>query len=301
MLSLPTVTLLCIDCLNPQAALVAVRRSLAQCRFARAVLLTHEKPDGMGDDIEVKLISRLTSREAYSRFMLNELGSHFSTEHVLVCQWDGYVVNASAWRDEFLQHDYIGAKWWHRDGFNVGNGGFSLRSRKLVQAVAALGLTQCELNEDDVICRAGRPTLEKQFGIRFAEEAVADQFAFERGYVPGEVLPFGFHGMFNFWRVLSSSELEPLLDLLDARTILANETLELAQHYLKLKRHGETIAVAARVLDHNSGSVPALKMLCLAAHHSGRKWLAAVAMRELQAVEAAARASAPRVPEPVCA
>ncbi len=44
MLALPTVTLICVDCVNPAAALIALRRSLAQVQFARAVLLTHEAP-----------------------------------------------------------------------------------------------------------------------------------------------------------------------------------------------------------------------------------------------------------------
>ncbi len=126
------------------------------------------------------IISRLDSRGAYSQFMLNELGRFVATEHALVIQWDGYVVNPAAWRSEFLEFDYIGAKWWHQDGCNVGNGGFSLRSKKLLAAVQALGLTDCTINEDDMICRTSRRTLEVKHGVRFASEAVADRFAFER-------------------------------------------------------------------------------------------------------------------------
>lgn len=290
---LSSVTLLCIDGINPSAALLALERSVAGCRFARAALLT---PDATGltvpAGVEIVPIAPLTSRQAYSRFLLNELGAYFSTPYVLIAQWDGYVVNPDAWSSDFLRYDYIGAKWWHRDGHNVGNGGFSLRSRKLVDAVASLGLVDCDHNEDDVICRAGRPALETRHGIRFAPESVADRFAFERGLIPepGQPLPFGFHGWFNMWRFLSPAELERLLTLLHPRTLGYVETLELAQQYLKLRRHEETIQVVTRVLDHNPGSVPALKMLALSAHHSGRKWLAAQAMRELQRAEAAVAA-----------
>ncbi|MGH7995345.1 MAG: DUF5672 family protein [Opitutaceae bacterium] len=293
MLELPSVTLACVDCINPAAALIALRRSSLQCRFARAVLVTDEAPSEPHDGIEVKRIPRLASREAYSRFMLTRLGDCFSTGHVLVAQWDGYVVNAGGWRAEFLEYDYIGAKWWHKDGRNVGNGGFSLRSRKLVDAVQALGLAECDHNEDDVICRAARPALEARNGIRFADEAIADGFAFERGVVRGDGLPFGFHGFFNMWRFLSPEDLPRLLDRLHPRTILYVETLELAQQYLRLKRHEEALAVTSRVLDHNPNSIPALKMFCFAAHHSGRRWLAAQALKELRRLEPPAKSPVP--------
>ena len=56
---------------------------------------------------------------------------------MLLIQWDGYVVNPEAWDPAFLGCDYLGAKWyWHDDGMRVGNGGFSLRSRRLLDALA---------------------------------------------------------------------------------------------------------------------------------------------------------------------
>jgi hypothetical protein len=43
-------------------------------------------------------------------------------------------VNPAAWDPEFLDWDYIGAKWfWAEAGKRVGNGGFSLRSYKLLE------------------------------------------------------------------------------------------------------------------------------------------------------------------------
>jgi len=58
------------------------------------------------------------------------------TQFTLVTQWDGYVINAEAWTEEFLDYDYIGARWigdvvkaaGSPPEYNVGNGGFSLRS-----------------------------------------------------------------------------------------------------------------------------------------------------------------------------
>ena len=111
--------------------------------------------------IEVRAIAPLASREAYSRFVLKSLLEHVETPHVLLIQWDGYVVNPAAFEPAFLECDYIGAKWfWFNDGMRVGNGGFSLRSRKLL---AALQDARIQLGdaEDTTIARTFRPLLER--------------------------------------------------------------------------------------------------------------------------------------------
>ena len=135
MLDLPGVTLCCVDTVHPDLALRALRRSAAGVRFARTLLLTDRAPDA--PDIELRLIPALGSREAYSLFILKSLVDYIATAHVLLIQWDGFVINPQAWRDEFLACDYIGAKWFWRDSsLRVGNGGFSLRSRETAAGAA---------------------------------------------------------------------------------------------------------------------------------------------------------------------
>ena len=60
----------------------------------------------------------------------------------------------------------------------VGNGGFSLRSRRLLLALQDPRIELVEA-EDTTICRTFRPLLEREHGIRFGSEALADKFAFE--------------------------------------------------------------------------------------------------------------------------
>ena len=123
MLDLPGVTLCCVDTVNPDLALRALRLSASRVRFGRALFLTDREREAPG--IELRLIAPLASREAYSEFILKKLVGHIDTQHVLLIQWDGYVVNPDAWRDAFLSCDYIGAKWsWHDAAERVGNGGF---------------------------------------------------------------------------------------------------------------------------------------------------------------------------------
>src|SRR5438128_11149231 len=157
MLELPSVTLCCIDTANQALALRALQRSAAGIRFGRTLFLTHHELEA--PDIEVRLIAPLTSRDTYSQFVLKSLLAHIDTPHVLLVQWDGYVVNPLAWRGAYLDCDYIGAKWfWAPEGLRVGNGGFSLRSHKLLEALQAPRIVLTE-GAAVTLGRAFRPLL----------------------------------------------------------------------------------------------------------------------------------------------
>ena len=210
MRDLGSVTLVCVDTANHALALRALDRSRASLRFAATVLMTDAIPAGIHvpEGIEVRRIAPIASRDAYSRFVLKSLLAQVATAHVLLIQWDGYVVNPTAFDPAFLDCDYIGAKWfWFNDGMRVGNGGFSLRSRKLLEALQDPRIDLVEA-EDITIGRAHRPLLEREYGIRYADDALADRFAFEAAYPTG--MPFGFHGLYNFCRVVPEPELAEL-------------------------------------------------------------------------------------------
>lgn len=51
--------------------------------------------------------------------MVKLLDSYIETPHVLVVQYDGFILNPDAWTDEFLEYDYVGAPWWYEDEWNV--------------------------------------------------------------------------------------------------------------------------------------------------------------------------------------
>jgi hypothetical protein len=209
-LALPSVTLCAVDTRTPELAMAALLRSMGEVRFGHALLLSDRRVGahpGLGiaseglQRVEQRLIPTLTSAAAYSLFVLKELPTHIDTSHALLAQWDGFVADARAWRPEFLQYDYIGAPWAKAPpGQDVGNGGFCLRSRALMQAVRGL----CPLThpEDACIAQTHRFTLETQFGLRFAPATLARHFAFENERP--EAPCFGFHGMRNLHRVLSA-------------------------------------------------------------------------------------------------
>jgi hypothetical protein len=156
----------------------------------------------------------------YSEIVLKQLWTHIETEHVLIIQWDGMAVNADMWTDEFLKYDYIGSIWpWHPwTGFNMGNGGFSLRSRRLIDACRD---TEVKLggmagqNEDVAICVEHKKLLQEKYNIRYATTEVARQFSVENEWLGNKT--FGFHGMWNLPRYLPESDIRYVIDNMPIR------------------------------------------------------------------------------------
>ena len=206
-----SLTICAIDCVAPTLALRALTKSLEKCSFKKALLFS-DVSIACGRDVDLIKIPTIDSLDAYSKFLMKDLYRHIETPYALVVQWDGYVIDPSAWSEIFLSSDYIGAKWhWHQDGRTVGNGGFSLRSKKLLNAVASSDIPfVLGIAEDEQICRIYREKLESQFGIKFSSELIADQFSYERTLPDAPT--FGFHGIFNIWRYLEDSEVAIFAD-----------------------------------------------------------------------------------------
>jgi hypothetical protein len=211
-LDLPQVTLISATSINLEATLKAIEACQRHVRFGACKLLTHEQPARTLPGLEVIITTRLRSAEHYSRLLLSELAHHVDTSHCLVVQWDGYVVNPDRWNARFLDYDYIGASWpQFTDGRDVGNGGFSLRSRRLLEACRSSQFSPSH-PEDVAIGRHNRGWLEAQ-GLRFAPQTLADSFAAERIGSPEDA--FGFHGVWHmpalvgadrFWDLYSGLE-----------------------------------------------------------------------------------------------
>lgn len=227
-LKLPDVTLCAVSSTNVEATLEAMQTCLQYAEFSDAILLTHEAPTippaANGPPIRVVEIRKLTSSQAYSHFMLERLVDHIFSDYCLTVQWDGHIIDPDRWQPEFLEYDYIGASWpQFDDGYNVGNGGFSLRSRRLMELCRAPGFAIAH-PEDVAIGRINRPMLEKM-GIRFAPAALADAFSAERVGDPARA--FGYHGVFLMPQVLGPEKFWKIYLSLDDRFSLRRDLTSL--------------------------------------------------------------------------
>lgn len=215
-LDLPTVTLCAATSTNIDATVAAIAASSDQILFGDVLLLTDSPAVERLPRGRVERIARLRSGREYSQFLLGALADHVRTDHCLVVQWDGFVIDPLQWNDRFLDYDYIGAPWpQFSDGYDVGNGGFSLRSRKLLEACRSTGFVPSH-PEDVAIGRNNRQFLERDHGIVFADRETAGRFAFERSAPAGPA--FGFHGVFNMIPLLGAERFWRIYETLDDRS-----------------------------------------------------------------------------------
>lgn len=187
-----TISILAVTTVAHDLTRFAIEQTLKHIDVDRIVILSDRNFYSEG---EFHLIEPITNRKQYSRIMLKDVYQYIETDHVLVVQYDGMAIDRNKWTDDFLGYDYIGAPWpWHNEN-NVGNGGFSLRSRRLIELVSRDDFEFNEdLNEDENIARYNRSQLES-YGIRFADVGTAARFSHERE--AGRKDSFGFHGLFN--------------------------------------------------------------------------------------------------------
>lgn len=216
---LNSVTLVSVAGINFDNAVQALKRSLDQISFYDAKILTPIKPEKIPQGIRWEKTPELRLRapgiDDYSQFVLYELYKFVESDYCLVVQGDGYVIDGSAWSETFLEFDYIGAPWpvksdAYIDPFGknqrVGNGGFSLRSRKLLQVPNHVKIpwnvntgsfyrhmNAGSLAEDGNICVHNRHIFEAA-GCKFAPLEVAVQFSKELP-IPeyNGAKTFGFH------------------------------------------------------------------------------------------------------------
>jgi len=192
--------------------LKALLKSSECINFGKIKLLSCIKPDKDFDNITFEYISPLTYF-GYSKFCIEELNKYVDTEFALLIQDDGFVINANLWNDSFFEYDYIGAPWKNIEnvyhGVRVGNGGFSLRSKKLLEICQ----NDCHYiegwNEDALICIAYRDVLLNK-GIKFAPVDIAAKFSLELEIeeVPYDLnKSFGFHGKNKIYNNLKNEKL----------------------------------------------------------------------------------------------
>ncbi len=210
---LHTTTILAIDGAGRQTQEYCdlLRGTLRVFSADRAVLLTSDA-SARDPDVVCTQIPKLGYLE-YSRFCVETVTRYVDTEFALFVQLDGFIVNPERWDDGFFAYDYVGPPWRSTrkrplaGGYTVGNGGFSLRSKRFLDASSRLDWhadwahvkvpKKYWGNEDYFLCVLERQKLEAA-GIHFAPLEVAKAFGVQKGdrFDAEHKLAtvFGFHG-----------------------------------------------------------------------------------------------------------
>ena len=204
---IPNTTLMIVDCVDAQRAHDVIEKCLKVCSFSDVKLLTSKDIDS---PYKVK-IDPIRSQNEYSEFMLKHIHEYCDTLHMLIVQFDGWIINPGTWTDRWCEYDYMGALF-NEDPlteYSVGNGGFSFRSQRMMKFIAEhLGPKKDNgyhyfFNEDGVISRGMRGML-NEAGFKFCPVHVAAKFSLERCISNRHARPFGFHSFYAL-KVLSES------------------------------------------------------------------------------------------------
>jgi len=133
-----------------------------------------------------------------SRFTMKNLNKYVDSDFCMTFGEFGFIVNPSKWKKEFLSYDYIGAPWpdylgWPIENQQVGDGYFSIRSKKLLDSIKDL---PCVNNNDDVTIVYEQRSFLDEKGISFAPLTLAKAFSVGQPLSPKHSIEntFGFSG-----------------------------------------------------------------------------------------------------------
>jgi hypothetical protein len=137
---------------------------------------------------------RIKNIDDWNKAVLYDLWRHVGTEFGLLIHPDGYVINPSAWRWEYMDYDYTGAPWpvpheADRISYRTATGelvrqgnSVSLRSRRIMELPTRLNLPftpfHGNTNEDGKLCVEWRDILKAE-GIKYAPVELAAHFSKE--------------------------------------------------------------------------------------------------------------------------
>ena len=213
MIDLPNITLVCMTSVKIPQSIQALQYSCRGINFGKVKLVSDVIPDNLPLEIIYEYTDKMSSIDEWNHDIIYKLGKHIDTEFAMLIHDDGFIINPTSWRDEFLDYDYIGAPWpLPQDDFSfrdingeiirVGNS-VSLRSKKLIDLPVELNLEWKSFhgyyNEDGFICVNNRH-IYKSSGCKFADLEIAKYFSYERS-IPENlgIVPFAFHGNKNFF------------------------------------------------------------------------------------------------------
>lgn len=205
MLNLNNISLVVIGSTRIKETYLAIRRCCSLSNFSSVLYFTDKK--NTHDNIKYIEIPEIKSKLEYQSFVVKELPKRIlpllqNESHILTINWDGFIVNPNAWKDYFLDFDYIGAPWIKEFSpilaGNCGNGGFCLKSRKFLESQLSIKDFEqykpaIDKYEDVTLSFIYRKKFE-QLGCLYAPVPIGFEFSTEHGnYYKHK--SFGFHNL----------------------------------------------------------------------------------------------------------
>jgi len=211
-IKIPDVTLLAISSTEEEGSIKSLVKCCEQIEFGNVKFVSHKKPESMPDFITWEYCPQIKSFYDFDCYVFPNIGNHIQTSHMLMVQSHAWIIHAELWDDNWLQYDFIGSPWVERSEFisfstgemvRVGNGGFSLRSKKILDLPQKLNLPVVSdrgYTSDDGLLNSYYRKIFLENGINYPDVHIASRFAFENIVSENiDIVPFGFHKFLPPW------------------------------------------------------------------------------------------------------
>jgi hypothetical protein len=210
MLDLSRCTLLFVETRAHKITKRVIADCLSKANFGDVLIYTDKMEEFIAPElsgIRLSPVPDFPNKKEAGQFYYQYACAGIHTDFALMLEWDAGIYDPSKWKPEFFDYDYIGAPWTvrpqERDCLDVGNGGFTLMSKRLGQYLAEHP-KQHPVCTDWDLCRNQRKGLEAA-GFKWPGRTLATHFSWELGERNPE--NFGFHGAFRWIDMLERDEL----------------------------------------------------------------------------------------------
>ena len=187
---------------NGASAIPSIVKSMQELPGSQGLLISIEEPPNLPSNVVWKRCHNIDYL-GYSLFMMHGLYAYIETDYCLIVQDDGWVLNGKNFKPEYYEYDYIGAPSHCAFGEGnlylhfswtqatepvkvVQNGGFSLRSKRFLEACNKHGIMHLNANEihgwnEDAQLSAILKPLLKSYGYKYCPDEIAKYFSIEYG------------------------------------------------------------------------------------------------------------------------
>jgi hypothetical protein len=185
---------------NGASAIPSIVKSMQELPGSKGLLISIEEPPNLPSNVVWKRCHPIDYL-GYSLFMMHGLYAYIETDYCLVVQDDGWVLNGKNFLPEYYDYDYIGAPSHCAFGAGnlylkfswtqatepvsvVQNGGFSLRSKRFLEACNKHGIMHLNSNEihgwneDAQLSAILKPVLQS-YGYKYCPQEIAKYFSIE--------------------------------------------------------------------------------------------------------------------------
>jgi hypothetical protein len=206
-IKLPDVTLIAISSIEIPKTIEVLQKCSSMMEFGETKFISNVKPSNLPENIIFEECPEIKNIDDYNYYMFREFGKHITTSHCLLVQYHAWILDPDLFDQNWLQYDYGGSPWAIRDNAymsndgtrsRVGNGGFSLRSSRLMNLSKKYDLPLREeqgwKNEDGQICCYYKKEF-LNWGIKYMPLEDAAKFAYETSVPENKGIAnfFGFH------------------------------------------------------------------------------------------------------------